>query len=131
MVTNVTREKVTAIVVCHGRDLSFLGTTLHGLSAQTHQPDRIVAVIPNHDSEAVQPIHEHLDTDSESVQLVAATGENLGQRSYARAEHIRRVEAVDWLSNRRRGDEENRPALRHFRRQCAEQANRAADQRLI
>lgn len=79
MVTNVTREKVTAIVVCHGRDLSFLGKTLHGLSAQTHQPDRIVAVIPNHDSEAVQPIHEHLDTDSESVQLVAATGENLGQ----------------------------------------------------
>lgn len=79
MVTDVTREKVTAIVVCHGRDLSFLGETLQGLSGQTHQPDRIVAVIPNHSSEAVQPIHEHLDPDSESVSIVAATGENLGQ----------------------------------------------------
>ncbi|MDP9805970.1 GT2 family glycosyltransferase [Trueperella bonasi] len=95
MVTDVTREKVTAIVVCHGRDLSFLGATLSGLSAQTHQPDRIVVLIPNHDSEAVQPIHEHLEPGSDAVSLVTSNAENLGQM-------IRYIDAgelggADWL----------------------------------
>ncbi len=92
MVTHVTREKVTAIVVCHGRDLSFLGKTLHGLSSQTHQPDRIVVAVPNHDSEAVQPIYEHLDTDSESVTIATAHGENLGQMVSEIA-----LDDADWL----------------------------------
>lgn len=79
MVTDVTREKVTAIVVSHGRDLSFLGDTLAALASQAHQPNRTVVVIPDHGSSAVGPIHEHLDPDSDAVTIVARRGKNLAQ----------------------------------------------------
>ncbi|VEI12902.1 glycosyltransferase family 2 protein [Trueperella bialowiezensis] len=76
---NLAREKVTAIVVSHARDLSYLDRTLAALAAQTHEPDEIVVVLPNLDADAVQPVHTHLDTDSEHVSIKTASGDNLAQ----------------------------------------------------
>ncbi|WP_311591242.1 glycosyltransferase family 2 protein [Trueperella bernardiae] len=76
---SVTREKVTAIVVCHRRDLSFLADTLVGLREQIHGPDHIVVAVPSLDSPFVQPVHAQLDPDGEHIQLVHGAGKNLGQ----------------------------------------------------
>lgn len=76
---SVTREKVTAIVVCHGRDLSFFSQTLAGLREQVHQPDHIVVAVPSLDSPYVQPVHAELDPDGERIHLVHARGKNLAQ----------------------------------------------------
>ncbi|WP_461004272.1 glycosyltransferase family 2 protein [Trueperella pyogenes] len=76
---SVTRETVTAIVVCHGRDLSYFADTLAGVSHQRHQADHIVVAVPTLDPAYVELAKSHLDFEAENVHLVAAMGKNLGQ----------------------------------------------------
>ncbi|MFP7706706.1 glycosyltransferase family 2 protein [Trueperella sp. LYQ141] len=75
---SVVRETVTAVVICHDRDVSYLSTTLAALAQQTHQPDHILVHIPSHSSPAVAHIHSQLPVAAPNVSIVAQPAETLG-----------------------------------------------------
>lgn len=79
MLGDVTREKVTAIVVCHGRDLSFFADTLHALQAQIHQPEAVVVLVPSMEERFVSPVRECFGLEDQRVHITPASGANLAQ----------------------------------------------------